>query len=95
MPVFGLEASGVVRRTGPEVKHLQVGERIMGLVQGAFSSVIQASEMLFTKIPDQLSFNEAATLPYSYATVLYTLTEIGHIEAGQVRAPLSSSCSRF
>ncbi|PWY87347.1 hypothetical protein BO94DRAFT_585895 [Aspergillus sclerotioniger CBS 115572] len=83
VPVFGLEASGVVHRTGPEVKHLQVGERVMGLVQGALSSVVQASEMLFAPIPDQLSFNEAATLPFSYATALYILTEIGHVEAGQ------------
>lgn len=82
---FGLEAAGVVRRTGPGVKHLQPGDRVMLIARGSFATSITTSEQLCAKMPDNLSFDDAATMPCVYATAIYSLFTIGGLEKGQVR----------
>ena len=83
---FGLEVSGVVRRTGPLVKDLKVGDRVLSLHKNAFGTFATASEYLYAKIPDRMSFDEAATLLGAYVTAWFSLINVGHLQHGQVRA---------
>jgi NADPH:quinone reductase-like Zn-dependent oxidoreductase len=86
---FGLEGTGIVSRLGPEVKDLKIGDRVMFFSRGAFSTSIIIPEQLCQKIPDNLSLGDAATMACVYATAIYSLFNIGHLEKGQVSSQLA------
>ncbi|KAF9872330.1 polyketide synthase [Colletotrichum karsti] len=79
---MGLEAAGIVRRIGPETKELVPGDRVFIFGGGCFSSNIPITEKLCVKIPDSLSFEEAATMPCVFSTVIHGLLEVGHLASG-------------
>lgn len=83
---IGLEGAGVVHRVGSEVKDFKVGDRVIIFEHGCFSTRMAISAKLCAKIPGDLSFEEAATLPCVYSTVIHSLLTIGRLEKGQVRA---------
>jgi NADPH:quinone reductase-like Zn-dependent oxidoreductase len=83
-PFLGLEAAGVVRRTGPEAKNLRVGDRVMVFGRWTFSSFVMESELLYAKLPDELSFNDGATMACVYCASIYSLIDVGNLKAGQV-----------
>jgi NADPH:quinone reductase-like Zn-dependent oxidoreductase len=89
---FGLEAAGVVRRIGSEVKTLKVGDRVVCSERQAFSTLITTLELLCVKIPDVLSFNEAATMLILYTTVIHSLINIGGLANRQV-SEINSCCA--
>ncbi|KAJ5675621.1 polyketide synthase [Penicillium macrosclerotiorum] len=80
---FGLEAGGIVRRIGPHVKDLKVGDRVMLIAHCAFATEIVVSENLCEKIPDGLGFEDAATMPCVFATSIYSIFNIGNLQKGQ------------
>ena len=88
---LGGSASGRVSAIGPDVKDFVVGDRVLGLGSGSFSSHLRTSEALLEKIPDNISVEEAATLPAAFATALAALHNVGNLQTGQVSSP-SSSC---
>ncbi|EQB57236.1 KR domain-containing protein [Colletotrichum gloeosporioides Cg-14] len=79
---MGLEAAGVVREIGPKVRALAPGDRVFVFGGGCFSTGITISEKLCVKIPDSLSFEDAATMPCVFSTVIHGLLEVGRLEAG-------------
>ncbi len=87
---FGYEASGVIRRVGPGVQHLRVGDRVMALAGGTFATSVKTTELLCVKIPDSLGFDDAATIPIVYTTAAYSLFDIGGLRKGQVRTSCPS-----
>ena len=74
----------MVTRLGPDVKDLRVGDRVILFSRGSFSTSIITSEKLCEVIPDELSFEEGATMPCVYATAIYSLIDIGGLKRGQV-----------
>lgn len=81
---LGLEASGVVRRVGPDVKHLQVGDRVVFLGKGAFSTHVVICERYCEKLPSGLSFEDAASMPIIFMTAAASLFNCGKLQKGQV-----------
>lgn len=92
---IGLEAGGVVRSIGANVEHFKVGDRVMIFEQGCFSTRMAVPTKLCAKIPDELSFEEAATLPCVYSTVIHSLLTIGGLQKDQVRAHLPPFLKRL
>jgi NADPH:quinone reductase-like Zn-dependent oxidoreductase len=83
---LGIEFSGVVKRVGQQVTDLKVGERIFGLTdKGALASTVRITSSVVRKIPDELSFVDAATMPCCFTTVLQSIMEVGQMKTGQVR----------
>ncbi|OJI87738.1 hypothetical protein ASPTUDRAFT_61784 [Aspergillus tubingensis CBS 134.48] len=80
---FGHEAAGIVRRTGPNVTSLKAGDRVMLLSDGAFTTTQVLSEDLCAKVPDRLSFEDAATMPCVFATSIYSIFSIGRLKKGE------------
>lgn len=80
---LGLEGSGVVCRIGPEVRDLEVGDRVFICDAGCFATKMVTTNKLCAKIPDNLEFEEAATMPCVYNTVIHSLINIGGLERGQ------------
>ncbi|KAF2788729.1 putative polyketide synthase [Melanomma pulvis-pyrius CBS 109.77] len=80
---LAVELSGIVSRVGPLVDHVVPGDRIFGMASGGMlASVVRLPSALVVKIPDELSFEDAATMG-CHATAIHSLIDIGRIEAGQ------------
>ena len=84
---LGLELAGVVRRVGPTVRNVAVGDRVVGVaVEGCFSTRAILLDSLVVKVPSDLGFEHAATMPACYTTAVQSLIDVGQVEKGQVRA---------
>ncbi|KAK1979840.1 KR domain-containing protein [Colletotrichum cereale] len=79
---LGLEAAGIVRQTGPDTEALAKGDRVFVFGGGCFSTGIVVSEKLCVKIPDALSFEDAATMPCVFSTVIHGLLDIARLSEG-------------
>ena len=81
---LGCEASGVVQRVGPDVKDLKPGDRVLALGTDVLSTVFTTSALICARMADDLSFEDAATMPCVYSTVIFSLLELGQLDADQV-----------
>jgi len=82
-PVLGLECAGIVESCGPEVRGFAPGDRVMALLPGggyAERASVDAGSVM--RVPDVLSFEEAAGLPEVYLTVFLNLFQIAGLRAG-------------
>lgn len=82
-PGLGIECSGVVSRLGPGVQNLVVGDRVMTIGHGCFTTNFITEASLATRLPENMSFEEAATIPCVYATAIHALINLGGLEEGQ------------
>ncbi|KAI1118030.1 hypothetical protein F5Y14DRAFT_447438 [Nemania sp. NC0429] len=80
---FGNEGAGIIRRIGCAVKDLRVGDRVMVCSNGTLSLLATVPAMLCVKIPDDLSFQEAAIIGRAYSKALYALIHVGGLQSGQ------------
>ena len=77
----GYEVSGVVHSIGSNVKGLEIGQRVVGLMRtgGQATHVItDASRTL--PIPDELSLEAAASMPVTYITAHHMLHHLGNLK---------------
>ncbi|KAI1125318.1 acyl transferase domain-containing protein [Nemania abortiva] len=80
---FGVECSGVVRAIGPDVTDLVVGERVMAITHDAYATTTRTAASRCIKMPDDVSFEEAASMPCVYPTVIHGLINLAQLEKGQ------------
>jgi len=82
--ILGLEVAGVIEALGSGVTGWQVGERVMTLVGGggyAEFAVAYASHLM--RIPESMSFEEAACVCESYITAFLNVFMIGEFKDSQ------------
>jgi NADPH2:quinone reductase len=83
--ILGLEVAGTVAELGPGVAGWKVGERVMTLVGGGgYSEYAVAYASHLMRIPDSMSFEEAACVCESYITAFLNLFILGRLKDGQV-----------
>jgi NADPH:quinone reductase-like Zn-dependent oxidoreductase len=80
---FGVEFSEVVRAVGPEATDLVVGDRVMVISMDAYATMTKTMESRCIKIPDDLTFEEAAGMPCIYPTVINGLVNLARLEKAQ------------
>ncbi|ASK63991.1 NADPH:quinone oxidoreductase [Virgibacillus phasianinus] len=82
-PILGVEVAGIVEEVGAGVE-IEVGTHIMGLVNGGGYAeyVVMPAERAMV-IPENLSFEEAASIPEVFLTAYQTLFWIGHLHADE------------
>ncbi|KAK5659385.1 hypothetical protein OQA88_1478 [Cercophora sp. LCS_1] len=80
---LGCECSGVVLEVGPDVTTVSPGDRVMVIASGSFASTLVAHESICVKIPDSLSFVDAATMPLVYCTTIRGMIDQARLEKGQ------------
>ncbi|MBI3244200.1 MAG: SDR family NAD(P)-dependent oxidoreductase [Chloroflexi bacterium] len=78
----GTECAGVVAAVGEGVADLKVGDSVVGVATGAFSSYAIARAALLAPKPDTMSFAEAATIPIAFMTALYGLKHLAKMKRG-------------
>ncbi|HLO25844.1 MAG TPA: NAD(P)H-quinone oxidoreductase [Geobacteraceae bacterium] len=82
--ILGLEVSGIIEELGPGVTGWQKGDRVVSLVGGggyAEYAVAYASHVM--RIPETMSFEEAACICESYITAFLNIFMIGEFRDGQ------------
>ncbi|MBA4184917.1 MAG: NAD(P)H-quinone oxidoreductase [Acidobacteria bacterium] len=67
--ILGLEFAGEVAEIGESVTSFKVGDRVFGITAGgAQAEFLLTDESLLARIPDNLNFTEAATIPEAFIT---------------------------
>jgi NADPH:quinone reductase-like Zn-dependent oxidoreductase len=61
--VLGRDAAGEVVRVGAGVTAFKEGDRVLGLVNGAYAQYVVAAEEAWAKIPEGLAVEDAGALP--------------------------------
>jgi NADPH:quinone reductase-like Zn-dependent oxidoreductase len=82
--LFTHELSGVILRIGQDVENVKPGDRVFAVNDedcSAESVILKAP--LAVKIPDELGFEDAATMPISFSTAFHALVTVGQLEKGQ------------
>ncbi|MFC8129715.1 SDR family NAD(P)-dependent oxidoreductase [Streptomyces sp. NPDC057302] len=79
----GSEGAGHVTEVGPGVTHLSVGDRVMGLFEGAFAPLAIADARMVVPVPEGWSLQEAAAVPVVFLTAWYGLVDLGRLQAGE------------
>ena len=77
------DGAGVITRVGPNTEGLKVGERVCGIFKGFFASTEQALYTGVTKIPDTMSWEEAASIPFVYGTAHIALFDLARLQKGE------------
>ncbi|HEX4115380.1 MAG TPA: SDR family NAD(P)-dependent oxidoreductase, partial [Solirubrobacteraceae bacterium] len=80
---IGGEGAGVILEVGPGVEDLVPGDRVMGLLQGAFASSAVSDRRFLARIPDGWSFTRAASVPIAFCTAYYGLVDLGSLRRGE------------
>jgi polyene macrolide polyketide synthase len=80
---IGGEAAGVVAEVGEEVPGLAVGDRVMGLMDGAIGNFAVTDSRLLAPVPAGWSFVEAASVPIAFATAYYGLVDLAGLKRGE------------
>ena len=79
----GMEASGVVRRVGPNVRHCRVGDEVAFLRGGCIANRVVVHEHLVFARPERLSMEEAASSLSVHVTAYYSLVHLARLRRGQ------------
>jgi NADPH:quinone reductase-like Zn-dependent oxidoreductase len=81
--VPGTNFAGVVEAVGPGVDEFQPGDEVYGATRGTFAEYAVASANKIAPKPPQLTFEEAAVLPYPTFVAMQALRDHGQVQPGQ------------
>ncbi len=86
--VLGNDFAGVVVACGPAVYGLQVGERVYGMQEtmrwGSYAERVVVRAECVRRMPSNLDFVEAASLPMVYETAWMALVDMARVRTGEL-----------
>jgi NADPH:quinone reductase len=81
----GLEIAGEVDALGAGVERLALGDRVFGLVGGGgYAQAIVSHERALARIPDGMSFEDAAAVPEAFITAHDAIVTQGALKSGEL-----------
>src|SRR5258706_9525814 len=80
---LGRDVSGVVEAVGTNVTRFKPGDEVFGTCSGALAEYACASESAFVMKPDNVTFEQAASVPIAGLTALQGLRDKGQLRPGQ------------
>ncbi len=78
--ILGVDFSGVVDAVGDPHGEFAVGDRVFGLTRGAYAESLCVTTNHIAKIPQNLSFEEAAVIPVVYLTAFRAMIGTGVLQ---------------
>ncbi len=86
-PILGFELAGEIEAIGNTVTRFQQGDQVWGILKetsGAYAEYICLPETArLVKKPADITFDEAASIPFGGTTALYFLRDIAKLQPGQ------------
>jgi len=79
----GVDVAGEIAAVGRRVTRWKPGDAVFGTSRGAFAEYACASEDVLVSKPDNLRYEQAASVPIAGLTALQGLRDKGHLKAGQ------------
>jgi NADPH:quinone reductase-like Zn-dependent oxidoreductase len=80
---LGVDVAGQVEAVGRNVTRFKAGDEVFGACRGAFAEYACTSESALAAKPDNVTFEQAASVPVAAFTALQGLRDKGEIRAGQ------------
>lgn len=84
--ILGWDAAGIIKETGSKVSNFQVGDHIFArpetTANGTYAEFTVVDENLLAKMPENLSFEEAASVPLTGLTAWQCLVDFSDIKSG-------------
>jgi len=82
--ILGLEFAGEVAEIGGSVTSYKIGDRVFGITAGgAQAEFVLTDESLLARIPDNLNFVEAATIPEAFITAHDAIFTQGNLQKNE------------
>ncbi|KAF2158513.1 hypothetical protein M409DRAFT_71605 [Zasmidium cellare ATCC 36951] len=79
----GCEVAGIITRVGSETQDLRPGDRVAGCCFDSYKTFARINWRGAAKIPDDMSFAVAASLPVNYCTAWRGLHDIARLRPGE------------
>lgn len=81
----GIDAAGIVRQVGDNVRNVTVGQRVFtsGSVSGAYAAQCLCKASQVHRLPENVTFAQGAALGVPYGTAYRALFQRAHAESGQ------------
>ncbi|MGA2902860.1 MAG: NAD(P)-dependent alcohol dehydrogenase [Candidatus Korobacteraceae bacterium] len=80
---LGVDVAGQVEVVGRNVTQFKPGDDVLGTCRGAFAEYACTSESALVMKPDNVTFEQAASVPIAAFTALQGLRDKGQIQPGQ------------
>ncbi len=81
--VLGMEFAGEIVELGPDAKNVKVGDRVMASGAGGYAEYALADHGRLLPVPQNMSFEDAATLTIALTTMHNALVTVGGLQSGQ------------
>ena len=79
----GIEFAGEIVEVGPDATGWHVGERVMGRGPGSYAEYVLAGSVQLMRIPETLSWAEAASIPNVFVTAHDAIATNAELQAGE------------
>ncbi len=80
---LGADVAGEIEAVGRNITRFKPGDRVFGSCKGAFAEYACTSESKVVMKPDNVTFEQAASVPIAAFTALQGLRDKGQIQPGQ------------
>ena len=80
---LGVDVAGQVEAVGSSVTQFKPGDEVFGSCRGAFAEYVCTSERALVVKPDNMTFEQAASVPVAAVTALQGLRDKGQIRPGR------------
>lgn len=82
--ILGFECAGEIEAIGEEVEDFKVGDRIVALPEfRAWAELVAVPAKYVYKIPDEMSFTDAAAIAMNYLVAYILLFDLASIKSGK------------
>lgn len=80
---LGVDFAGTVEAVGKNVTQFKAGDEVFGGRTGAFAEYVVAPEQKLARKPENMTFEQAASVPIAALTALQALRDKGRVQPGQ------------
>lgn len=88
----GGEVAGIIKEVGPGVEDFKPGDRVIsGTTSGAFAEEAEGFAFNTHHLPDDVSFQDGATVLMTHGTVIHALKDRAKLQKGETLAVLGAS----
>ena len=81
-PTVGFECSGRVVRVGDGVRDIE-GDPVIAMAPACFASHVTVTTDAVARLPDNVAFEDAASIPVAFLTAHYALDYLAHLRKGE------------